>query len=90
MSTETKTSVPKFEDKMKEIQTFWADATTENVERMASIYDQWAKLENKSVVQASNGVDEMAKLMKSSIDFMTSMSEQWRSLTLDTIRKAQR
>lgn len=89
MTTETK-STAKIENKIEELNTFWADMTRENVERMANVYDQWAKLEKKSIVQASNGVDEMAKLMKASIDFMTEMNDQWRTLTVETFRKAQR
>ena len=78
------------ESKFEELNSFWLDATRENVDRMATIYDQWAKLEKKSIVQASNHVDEMAKLMKASIDFMTDMNDQWRSLTIETVRRAQR
>lgn len=88
MATEKTNS--KIEGKIEELNTFWAETTRENIERMASVYDQFAKLEKKSVVQLSNNVDEMGKLMKASIDFMTEMNDQWRTLTVDTFRKAQR
>lgn len=79
-----------FKNKIEELNAFWTDITRDNVDRMSNVYNQWAKLEKKSIVQASNNVDEMAKLMKASIDFMTEMNDQWRSLTIDTFRKAQR
>ena len=88
MATEKTSS--KIEGKIEELNTFWADMTKENIERMANVYDQFAKLEKKSVVQVSNNVDEMGKLMKASIDFMTEMNDQWRDLTVETFRKAQR
>lgn len=88
MSTES--TAKNMESKIEELNNFWADLTRDNINRMSQVYDQWAKLEKKSIVQASNNVDEMAKLMKASIDFMTEMNDQWRSLTIDTFKKAQR
>ena len=78
------------ENKIEELNSFWTELTKDNISRMSNVYDQWAKLEKKSIVQASNNVDEMAKLMKASIDFMTEMNDQWRSLTIETFKKAQR
>ena len=46
------------------------------------------KLENKGIDQLRTAIDEATRMMKSSIEYQTQISNEWRKLALEATRRA--
>jgi hypothetical protein len=75
---------------MTETQTFvdqWKKAIEDQTTRIESAQEEMATFERKQVEQMVRGAEEMARLFKEGINYNTQISEQWRKMSLEAMRR---
>jgi hypothetical protein len=62
---------------------FWAQVAEDNTARFARIAEQQKDVEERAAARTRDAIEETARLAKESIDYVTSLTTEWRKLTLD-------
>ena len=66
----------------------WKKLVAEQVARAAGLGEEMAKAEAKRVEQTTAAIDEMARMTKETLGYMTSLSAEWRKLSLEAAKRA--
>jgi hypothetical protein len=65
----------------------WTRTAKEQVERMEQLGEQLAKAQGQGVERAQQAIDESAKLMKESMTYALTLSNEWRKMNLELVKK---
>lgn len=65
----------------------WTRAAKDQLERMEQLGEQLAKAQGQGVERAQQAIDESAKLMKESLAYGLTLSNEWRKLNLEMVKK---
>ncbi len=65
----------------------WTRTAKEHLERMEQLGEQLAKAQGQGVERAQQAIDESAKLMKESLSYGLTLSNEWRKLNLEMVKK---
>jgi hypothetical protein len=73
---------------VQDVQAFWKKTFEDAMGRTNAVYAEFAKLDAKSTEQAGFAVDEMAKIAKESIAYFSAISNEYRRLSLEAMKKS--
>ncbi len=66
---------------------FWKKASDDQLQRMQTVGDEWTKMESKGFEQWTTAVDELAKLTKESLAYSAQLTNEWRKMWLEAVKK---
>lgn len=75
---------------MADTQTFvdqWKKSLEDQAARIESAQEEMASFERKQMEQMVHGVEEMSRLFKEGINYSSQLSEQWRKMSLEAMRR---
>ena len=66
----------------------WNKMVAEQTGRIETMCEELDKLENQGIDQLRTAIDEATRMMKSSVEYQTQISNEWRKLALEATRRA--
>lgn len=66
----------------------WIKMTQEQLSRMDEMQESVKKLQGQAIERTREAIDESARLMKETLNYTTQLSEEWRKVTTDAVKKA--
>lgn len=66
----------------------WIKMTQEQLARMEQMQESVQKLQGQAIERTREAIDESARLMKETLNYTTQLSEEWRKVTTDAVKKA--
>lgn len=66
----------------------WIKMTQEQLARMEQMQESVQKLQGQAMERTREAIDESARLMKETLNYTTQLSEEWRKVTTDAVKKA--
>ena len=83
MST-AQSKIPQAEDVMNA----WRKMMDEQTTRLQSLTQEMSRVEKQGVAQAQTAIDEWARMLKDSLNTVSQINAEWRTLAMESTRKA--